>query len=46
VRHRTLANYFKIIILTIIVLFAPHSRLYHKWFRDLPTPPKELQEVL
>ena len=46
VRHRTLANYFKIIILTIIVLFAPHSRLYHKWFRDLPPVPKELQEVL
>ncbi|MDI9426629.1 MAG: sugar transferase [Spirochaetota bacterium] len=46
VQHRTLANYFKIIIMTVIVLFAPHSRLYHKWFRDLPTPPKELQEVL
>jgi lipopolysaccharide/colanic/teichoic acid biosynthesis glycosyltransferase len=46
VHHRTLANYFKIIILTIIVLFAPHSRLYHKWFRDLPPVPKELQEVL
>lgn len=46
VRHRTLTNYFKIIILTIIVLFAPHSRLYHKWFRDLPPVPKELQEVL
>ena len=46
VRHRTLASYFKIIILTIIVLFAPHSRLYHKWFRDLPPVPKELQEVL
>ena len=46
VQHHTLANYFKIIIMTVIVLFAPHSRLYHKWFRDLPTPPKELQEVL
>ena len=46
VRHRTLANYFKIIILTIIVLFAPHSRLYQKWFKDLPTPPQELQAVL
>ena len=46
VRHRTLANYFKIIILTIIVLFAPHSRLYQKWFKDLPPVPKELQEVL
>ena len=46
VHHRTLANYFKIIILTIIVLFAPHSRLYQKWFKDLPPVPKELQEVL
>ncbi len=46
VHHRTLANYFKIIILTIIVLFAPHSRLYQKWFKDLPAVPKELQEVL
>ncbi len=46
VRHRTLANYFKIIILTIIVLFAPHSRLYQKWFKDLPPVPKELQAVV
>ena len=46
VQHRTLANYFKIIAMTVIVLFAPHSRLYHKWFKDLPRPPKELQEVL
>ncbi len=46
VRHSTLANYSKIIILTIIVLFAPHSKFYHKWFKDLPPVPKELQEVL
>lgn len=46
VQHRTLANYFKIIIMTVMVLFAPHSRLYHKWFKDLPEPPKELQAVL
>ena len=46
VQHRTLANYFKIIIMTVIVLFAPHSRLYYKWFQDLPKPPKELEAVL
>ncbi len=46
VQHRTLGNYFKIIVMTVIVLFAPHSRLYHKWFRDLPKPPKALQAVL
>ncbi len=46
VHHRTLTNYFKIIAMTVIVLFAPHSRLYHKWFKDLPTPPEELQAVL
>ena len=46
VRHRTLGNYFKIIVMTVIVLFAPHSRLYHKWFRALPKPPKALEEFL
>jgi lipopolysaccharide/colanic/teichoic acid biosynthesis glycosyltransferase len=46
VRHRTLANYFRIIVMTIIVLFAPSNKLYRKWFKDLPPIPKELQEVL
>jgi len=46
VQHRTLVNYFKIIIMTVIVLFAPRSRVYHKWFKDLPPIPKELQELL
>jgi len=46
VHHRTLANYFKIIILTMIVLFFPHSNFYQEWFKDLPPMPKELQEVL
>ena len=46
VRHRTLGNYFKIIIMTVIVLFAPKSRLYHKWFKDLPPVPNDLQELL
>jgi len=30
----------------VIVLFAPHSRLYQKWFKDLPMPPKVLEAVL
>ena len=46
VQHRTLGNYFKIIIMTVIVLFAPKSRLYHKWFKDLPPVPNDLQELL
>ena len=45
-RHRTLGNYFKLIFLTAWALISPRSKLWKKWFRDLPEPPEALQKHL
>ena len=45
-RHRTLSNYFKLIFLTAWALISPRTKLWKKWFRDLPEPPAELSKYL
>ena len=38
--------YFKIILLTIMVIFNPKSKLVADHFCGLPSPPKELQDIM
>jgi lipopolysaccharide/colanic/teichoic acid biosynthesis glycosyltransferase len=45
-KNRTVANYLKIIILTVWVLIFPNSQLWKKWFKDVPRPPQELEKYL
>ena len=46
VNNNTIKTYFKIIIVTIIVIFVPKSKLVDTYFRDLPKPPVELQDIM
>jgi lipopolysaccharide/colanic/teichoic acid biosynthesis glycosyltransferase len=45
-KHRTVGNYFKIAIATMVVLVRPATNLWKRWFRDLPEMPDELKRVL
>lgn len=42
VENRSLILYFKVIILTVISVINPKSKLYLKWFKGLPERPVEL----
>ena len=43
VAHRTLANYFKLIFATALVVVKPQCDVWKKWFKDLPPMPENLQ---
>ena len=43
VAHRTLANYFKLIFATVLVVVKPQCDVWKKWFKDLPPMPENLQ---
>jgi len=43
-RHRTIGIYFKLIFLTAWALISPRTKLWKKWFKDLPEPPAELSK--
>lgn len=45
-KNATLLNYFKIIFLTAWALFFTRSKLWKKWFKDLPKVPETLKEYL
>jgi len=45
-KNRTIGNYFKLIILTAWALVSPRTKLWKKWFKDLPNPPAELDKYL
>jgi len=45
-KHRTVGNYFKIAIMTAIVLVRPGTNLWKRWFRDLPETPPDLKAYL
>ena len=45
-RHRTLGNYFKLVFLTAWSLVRPRTRLWKKWFENLPEPPEALKSLL
>lgn len=42
VQHKSIVLYFKVIILTVISVLNPNSKLYLKWFKGLPERPVEL----
>ena len=44
--HRTVKNYFLVIITTIWVILFPKSKIAWKWFKGLPSPPAELAPYL
>ena len=43
--NRTVANYFKLIILTVVVVISPKSSIVNRVFKNLPEPSKELKEL-
>jgi lipopolysaccharide/colanic/teichoic acid biosynthesis glycosyltransferase len=46
VRNYSLQNYFKAIIVTLVVVLFPKSQIAWKVFKGLPVPPDELKNVL
>jgi hypothetical protein len=46
VNNYSLSNYFKAIIVTLVVVLFPKSQAAWKVFRGLPAPPDELKDVL
>jgi len=46
VKNQSLSIYFKLIFLTIWVVIASKSKIYWKFFHDLPSPSKELKGFL
>ena len=43
VEHKTLGNYFKLILATVITVLKPKSSVWQKWFKGLPPVPEELK---
>ena len=46
IANYTLANYFKAIIVTVIVVLLPNSQVAWNAFKGLPAPPQELKNLL
>ena len=46
VKNNSTMVYFKIILVTIVVILNPKSKLVAYFFRDLPVPPKKLQDIM
>jgi len=46
VKHQDLLTYFKLIFATIWVILFPKSKIYKRLFKDLPKPPKELENYI
>lgn len=46
VNHRSVANYFKLIFATVLVVINPKSKTWQKWFKDLPPVPDNLKEYI
>ena len=44
VSNQSLKVYFAMIILTVVAVVNPSSKLMWNLFKDIPRPPKELQE--
>ena len=44
--HRSVANYFKLIFLTVVSVLRPKSQAWRKAFKDLPEVPDELEPYL
>lgn len=46
VTNNTLTNYFKAIVITVVVVLSPDSRIAWRAFKGLPVPPDELKVAL
>ncbi len=46
VANNTILNYFKAIIITIVVVISPRSQVVWRSFEGLPVPPNELKSLL
>ena len=46
VNHRSVTNYFKLIFATVLVVLNPKSKVWQKWFKDLPPVPDNLKEYI
>lgn len=46
VNHRGVANYFKLIFATVLVVINPKSKVWKNWFKDLPPIPENLKEYI
>jgi lipopolysaccharide/colanic/teichoic acid biosynthesis glycosyltransferase len=46
VENNTLINYFKTILLTIVVVLFPQTRVVWRTYHNLPLPPDELKDLL
>lgn len=46
VKHKSIDVYFKLIVLTAIVVLNPKSQCWLKWFKDLPEVPSELKDYI
>jgi lipopolysaccharide/colanic/teichoic acid biosynthesis glycosyltransferase len=46
VNHRSLRLYFKIIFITVVVVFLGYSNIVWKLFRNAPKPPSELSKLI
>ncbi|GHV42953.1 glycosyl transferase [Spirochaetia bacterium] len=46
VDHKSIINYFKIIIVTALVILKPNSGIWKKSFKDLPPVPPELKKYI
>lgn len=46
VNHRNIANYFKLIFATVIVVLNSKSNTWQKWFKDLPPVPENLKDYI
>ena len=46
VDHRSMINYFRIIVITALVVLMPNSNIWKKCFNDLPPIPPELQKYI
>lgn len=46
VNNASIANYFRVIFVTLWVIFFPNSKIFWFVFRDLPNPPDDLKKYL
>jgi lipopolysaccharide/colanic/teichoic acid biosynthesis glycosyltransferase len=44
--HKSITNYFKIVIITALVVLKPNTDIWKKRFKDLPSVPPELEEYI
>jgi len=44
--HKNIVNYFKIIVITVVVILKPNANIWKNCFKDLPSVPPELEKYI